>query len=138
MTLLQQLLDLLNGPQHARLLRLTFPHDNAPRARLLVNRFKASEALSRDFRYELELLSDDARIDLNAMQGKLLCVSLVRGDGSLRPFTGHVSHFTLRQTDGGVAYYDAVRVPWFEFLRLRLRLRLRRNSRLFHQQTLQD
>jgi type VI secretion system secreted protein VgrG len=66
------------------------------------------------------------------LQGKLLCVSLVRADGGLRHFTGHVETFRHVKNDGGVAFYEAVLVPWMHYLRLR------QNNRLFHKQTLQQ
>jgi len=129
MTVLQSLLE---AHQHARLLRLSFPKKDGPLARLMVNRFEGAEYLSRDFEFKVELLSDDARIALESMQGKLLCVSLVQDDGSLRPFTGYVAAFKLIRTDGGLAFYEAVLKPWLAYARLR------RNNRLFHAQNLNE
>ena len=123
---------LLEGHQRTRLLRLSFPMDDGPQARLMVNRFEGTEYLSRDFEFKVELLSDDAGIELEAMHGKLLCVSLVQDDGSLRPFTGYVASFKLVKTDGGVAFYEAVLKPWLAYTGLR------RNNRLFHGQTLRE
>ncbi|WP_137173559.1 type VI secretion system Vgr family protein [Massilia sp. HP4] len=116
--------------QNNRLLRLSFPKKDGPQARLMVNRFEGKEYLSRDFEFKLELLSDDARIELEAMHGKLLCVSLVQADGSLRPFTGYVAGFRLVKTDGGLAFYEAILKPWLAYAHLR------RNNRLFHAQSL--
>jgi len=127
MTALQSLLE---AHQNTRLLRLSFPRNDGPSARLMVNRFEGAEYLSRDFEFKVELLSDDARIELEAMHGKLLCISLVQYDGSLRPFTGYVASFKLVKTDGGLALYEAVLVPWLAYARLR------RNNRLFHAQSL--
>ena len=123
---------LLETHQSTRLLRLSFPRDDGPQAKLMVNRFEGTEYLSRDFEFKVELLSDDARIELEAMHGKLLCVSLVQADGSLRPFTGYVTSFKLVKTDGGVAFYEAVLRPWLAYLRLR------RNNRLFLVQSLRE
>ncbi|WP_238947804.1 type VI secretion system Vgr family protein [Caldimonas brevitalea] len=123
---------LIEGRQHARLLLLSFPNGDAPTAELLVERLHAAESLSRDYRYTVELLSDDANIPLEELQGKLLCVSLVRADGGLRHFTGRVHTFRHVKTDGGLAFYEAVLVPWLFFLTLR------QNNRLFHNQTLQQ
>lgn len=127
MTALQLLLE---AHQSTRLLRLSFPRNDGPSSRLMVNRFEGAEYLSRDFEFKIELLSDDARIELEAMHGKLLCISLVQHDGNLRPFTGYVASFKLVKTDGGLAFYEAVLVPWFAYARLR------RNNRLFHAQSL--
>lgn len=129
MTDLQALLD---AHQRTRLLRLSFPGNDGPQAKLMVNRFEGTEYLSRDFAFEVELLSDDAGIALEALHGKLLCVSLVQADGSLRPFTGYVTSFRLVKTDGGVAFYEAILRPWLAYLRLR------RNNRLFHAQSLSE
>ena len=123
---------LLNAHQSTRLLRLSFPNEDGPQARLMVNRFQGTEYLSRDFEFTVELLSDDSRIELEAMHGKLLCVSLVQADGALRPFTGYVTSFKLVKTDGGVAFYEAVLMPWLAYARLR------RNNRLFHMKTLRE
>jgi len=123
---------LLDAHQNTRILRLSFPRNDGPQARLMVNRFIGAEYLSRDFEFKVELLSDDAAIELETMHGKLLCVSLVQADGSLRPFTGYVTSFKLVKTDGGVAFYEAVLMPWLAYARLR------RNNRLFHAQSLQE
>lgn len=50
---------------------------------LLVNKLDAIEGLSRDFEFTVELLADNATLELKDLQGKLLCVELVRQDGSL-------------------------------------------------------
>ncbi|AKJ28328.1 type VI secretion system Vgr family protein [Caldimonas brevitalea] len=123
---------LIEGRQHARLLLLTFPNGDAPNAELLVERLHAVESLSLDYCFTVELLSDEANIALEDLQGKLLCVSLVRADGGLRHFTGRVHTFRHIKTDGGIAFYEAVLVPWLSFLKLR------KNNRLFHKQTLQQ
>jgi type VI secretion system secreted protein VgrG len=130
MSTFQQLLDWLNAPQHGRLLRLSYPNEDAPSVRLVANRIKGKEHLSRGFQYTVELLSDDANITLEDVHGKLMCLSIVQANGSLRPYTGYVTEFRLVKTDGGWCHYEAILVPWFEFLRLR------QNNRLFTEQTL--
>ncbi|WP_039784509.1 type VI secretion system Vgr family protein [Herbaspirillum huttiense] len=117
--------------QHQRILQLHFVNDDGPAAALLVNRLDASEALSRDYIYTLELLSDDAGIELHAMMGKLLCVTLTRADGTHRYFTGYVDRFALLRTDGGIAFYEARLAPWLALLAVR------RNNRIFHQLSLE-
>lgn len=74
MTLVQ---DLLHAHQNKRLLRLSFPNEDGLASLLMVNRFSGTESISRDFQFTVELLSDDASIPLEAMQGKLLCISVV-------------------------------------------------------------
>lgn len=128
--------------QKDRLLRLSFPLDDGPSAtdsfgrvskvRLVVDRLDAEEGLSRDFKYSLILLADKVGIALKDMMGKLLVVSLVRADGTLRHFSGYVFEFSLIKSDAGVAHYRAVLRPWLHYLTLR------RNDRLFHQKNLHD
>lgn len=120
------------GRQNNRILRLTFPQGDDPGAVLLVNRLGASEGLSRPFDCTVELISDDARINLKDLQGKLLSVELVRGDGTLRYFTGYVFHFSLKKVDGALAYYEARLGPWLNYLSLR------KDNYLFHGATLYD
>lgn len=106
--------------QHGRLLRLAFPRDDGPSSLLLVNSLKGREEVSRCFRFEVELLSDDARIPLKALMAKMVTVSLVREDGSLRHFNGYVSEFRFLRTDGGFAFYQMVLSPWLAFTKLRM------------------
>jgi type VI secretion system secreted protein VgrG len=105
--------------QHDRLMRLDFPRGDGPDAILLPNRLNASEEVSKCFRFELELLSDDARIPLKAMMARMVTISLVREDGSLRYFNGYVTEFRFLRTDGGFAFYHIVLEPWLAFTRLR-------------------
>ena len=129
----QSLQDLiLASTQHKRILRLSFPHDDGPDALLLANRLDAAEAVSRDFEYRVELLSDSATLALKDLQGKLMTVELVRGDGSLRYFSGYVFSFRLAATDGGFAFYEATLGPWLKYLSLR------KDNYLFHGKSLRD
>jgi type VI secretion system secreted protein VgrG len=57
------------------------------------NRLDATEGLSRDFRFTVEVLSNDASIPLTDVQGRMVTISLVREDGSLRYFNGYVFEF---------------------------------------------
>ncbi len=107
------------GSQHNRLLRISFPRDDGPDSVLLVNTLCAREELSRCFRFEVELLSDDARISLKAMMARMVTISLVRDDGSLRYFNGYVSQFRFVRTDGGFAFYRMILEPWLAAAKLR-------------------
>ncbi len=129
---IQTLQDILGDRQHNRLLRLSFPNNDAPDDLLLVNQLDAVEGLSRPFEYTVELISDSAHIKLKDMQGKMLCVELVQKGGGLRYFTGLVFSFGLKKVDGGVAYYEATLGPWFRYLSLR------KDNYLFHNATLYD
>jgi type VI secretion system secreted protein VgrG len=105
--------------QHDRLMRLDFPRSDGPETVLLPNRMTAHEEVSRCFRFEVELLSDDARIPLKAMMARMVTISLVREDGSLRHFNGYVTEFRFLRADGGFAFYHMVLEPWVAFARLR-------------------
>lgn len=129
----QSLQDLISASaQHKRILRLSFPHNDAPGAQLLVNKLEAFEAVSRDFEYRVELLSESATLALHDVQGKLMTVELVRGDGSLRYFSGYVFSFRLVTTDGGFAFYEATLGPWLKYLSLR------KDNYLFHDKSVHD
>ncbi|MFN3789844.1 type VI secretion system Vgr family protein [Massilia sp.] len=131
-TLSHSLHELMHDRQHHRILRLLFPKDDAPRAQFLVNRINATECLSRDFEFMVELLSDDADVALKEMQGKLLNIELVRKDGSLRYFSGYVFSFRRRHSDGGITFYEAKLGPWLKYLSLR------KDSYLFHGKSLRE
>ena len=130
--IIQSLWDLAGKPQHNRLLRLSFPRNDGPSALMLANQLDAVESLSRDFEFTVEILSDNATLELKALQGKLLCVELVRQDGSLRYFTGYCFSFRLKKADGAIAFYEAKLGPWLKYLSLRT------NNYLFHNQSLYD
>jgi len=106
--------------QSDRFLRMDFPRgDGPPGAVMLVNSLIAHEEISRDFRFEVEILSDDARIPLKALMGRMVTISLVRDDGSLRYFNGYVAEFRFLRTDGGFAFYRMLLQPWLAFAKLR-------------------
>ena len=105
--------------QHGRLLRLEFPFGDAPPAILLPNKLVAHEEVSRGFRFDVEVLSDEASIPLKMLMGRMVTISLVRQDGSLRYFNGHITEFRFLRTDGGFAFYRMVLEPWLAFARLR-------------------
>ncbi|NHZ78997.1 type VI secretion system tip protein VgrG [Massilia sp. CCM 8695] len=118
--------------QHRRILRVSFPQDDGIGALLLVNQLDAVESISRDFEYRVELLSNSATLALKDLQGKLMTVELVRGDGCLRYFSGYVFSFRLVTTDGGFAFYEALLGPWVKYLSLR------KDNYLFHGKSLHD
>jgi type VI secretion system secreted protein VgrG len=126
------LTDLVVNRQHNRLLRLSFPNGDGPSAVLLVNKLDAFEGLSRPFEYVVELLADAPTLQLKDMQGKLMCVELVRRDRTLRYFSGVVYSFALRTVDGGVSYYTATLGPWCRYLSLR------KDNYIFHRTTIYD
>ena len=126
----ESILALAQGRQHKRLLRLSFPRNDGPEAVLLANRLDADEGLSRDFVFEVEVLADNPGVALKDVLGKMVAIELVRGDGSLRYFTGFVFEFGLSKFDGAIAFYQMVLKPWLAYLALR------NDNFIFHGQTL--
>ncbi|WP_229427134.1 type VI secretion system Vgr family protein [Massilia atriviolacea] len=122
--------NLANRRQHNRLLRLSFPNSDGPSSLLVVNALEAYECISRPFEFTVELLADDPNIPLKALQGKMMCVQMVRKDGTMRYFTGRVFSFGLKTVDGGVSYYEAKLGPWYKYLTLR------KDNYLFHSTTM--
>ena len=84
------------------------------------------ETLGQPFSYEVNLLSDDPNIDLAALLGQSVSVSLERYDGGVREFNGFVTHFSMVGTLGRHIRYRAVLHPWLWFLGRT------RTSRIFH------
>jgi type VI secretion system secreted protein VgrG len=124
--------ELIHSPQHNRILRLSYPNSDGPREQFLVNRLDATEAVSRDFEFTIELLCISDKVALKEMHGKLLAVELVKSDGTLRYFTGYVFSFRRTRSNGGVTFYEAILGPWLKFLSFR------QNSYLFHFKNLDD
>lgn len=122
-------LSAFNGAsQHNRLMRLDFSRKDGPPAILLPDKLIAHEEVSRSFRFEVEVLSDDPRIPLKKLMGRMVTISLVREDGSLRYFNGYITEFRFLRSDGGFAFYRMLLEPWLAFARLR------KDSRSFHNQ----
>src|ERR1700761_6557602 len=108
-----------NEAQGQRLLRMTFPRGDGPGSIMLANSIHVDEAMSRDFEIDVEVLSDDALIALDDVTGKMVTISLVRDDGTLRYFNGYVFAFRFIKTDGGFAFYQMELKPWLAFPLLR-------------------
>lgn len=130
----QSLHALINDQHQARrILKLSFPQNDGPAATLLVaNKLNAHEALSRDFRYTVEILSDRSDIALKDVLGKMMSIELARTDGGQRWFNGYVFDFRFVRNDAGFTYYQAELRPWMAFLRYR------RDNYLFHDKTVEE
>lgn len=130
----QSLHALINDQRQARrILKLSFPKDDGPAATLLVaNKLDAHEALSRDFRYTVEILSDRSDIALKDVLGKMMTIELARTDGGQRYFNGYVFDFRFVRNDAGFTYYQAELRPWMAFLHYR------QDNYLFHGKTVEE
>jgi type VI secretion system secreted protein VgrG len=71
----RSLKELLSARQNNRILRLSFPNDDAPPCEFVAESLHARESLSRDFEFTIEILSDNPRLELKDIQGKLLNVA---------------------------------------------------------------
>ncbi len=106
---------------------------------LLLQQFTGTEAISRLFQFELEMLAvSTATIAFDAILGQTVTVSLMMPNGSTRYFNGIVNRFTQCQripsAQGGATFtvYRAEVVPQFWTL-----TRIHQ-SRIFQQMTIPD
>lgn len=123
--------DLINARQNNRILRLTFPNNDGPRCEFVAEQLDAYESMSRDFEFTVEILSDDANLELKDIQGKLLSVELVQKGGTLRYFSGYCFSFRLKKVEN-ISFYEAKLGPWLRYLSYR------KDSFLFHDATLRQ
>jgi type VI secretion system secreted protein VgrG len=104
--------------QHNRLIKLETPLGPD---KLLVQSFSGEEEISRLFRFQLDLISEEAGIAPKSIVGKKVTLSVVHSDDSTeRYFNGYVSRFSQLPSPSGGRYYSyqAEMVPWPWFLTL--------------------
>lgn len=123
--------DLISARQNNRILRLSFPNNDGPQCEFVVEKLDAFESMSRDFEFTIEILSDNAKLELKHIQGKLLSVELVQKGGTLRYFSGYCFSFRLKKAEN-IAFYEAKLAPWLRYLSLR------KDSYLFHDANLRQ
>ena len=123
--------DLITARQNNRILRLSFPNNDGPQCEFVVEKLDAFESMSRDFEFTIEILSDNAKLELKDIQGKLLSVELVQKGGTLRYFSGYCFSFRLKKAEN-IAFYEAKLAPWLRYLTLR------KDSYLFHAMNLRE
>jgi type VI secretion system secreted protein VgrG len=87
-----------------------------PADTLLFYRMHAREELGRLSEYELELLSTDRAVNLDAVLGKTVTVKHELGDDTARRFSGYVTRFSLVGMHGRYYLYHATVRPWLWFL----------------------
>jgi type VI secretion system secreted protein VgrG len=83
---------------------------------LLLTAFHGSEHLSRLFKFELDLISDNDAITAAEIVGKNVTISLKLTDESPRFFNGFVSELVAGDAEDGRRNYRATLVPWLWFL----------------------
>ena len=84
--------------------------------KLLLKSFRGSEGISRLFRFELDLLSEDNNIAFTDIIGKNVTITVKQADGSPRYFNGVISRFGQGGSDETFTTYHAEMVPWLWFL----------------------
>lgn len=113
--------------QHQRL--ITFDSPLPPEQELQLLSFSGREAMSELFSFQVQLISQDARIELKKLIGKKVTLGIALADGSTKYISAHVSDFVHTGADGGIANYSAELVPWIWILSRR------RDSRIFQDKT---
>jgi type VI secretion system secreted protein VgrG len=83
---------------------------------LLLRGFSGYEGLSRLFRFDLDLLSEDTAIPFADIVGQNVTLTIALADGSTRYFNGFISRFVQKGGDLQFTYYQAEMVPWLWFL----------------------
>jgi type VI secretion system secreted protein VgrG len=117
--------------QNHRLLQLSTPAGNDV---LLISSFTGYEAISRPFRYVLELVADvknamPDKVKPHDLVGQMFTLKVVL-DGADEPkvITGFCESFATRAVDDEFAHYTAVLVPWFTFLNMNSNVRFFQNK----------
>ncbi|MEN0107039.1 MAG: type VI secretion system tip protein VgrG, partial [Pseudomonas sp.] len=83
---------------------------------LLLQRMDGVEELGRLFAYDLQLVSENSSVKLDALLGKPMSVALELHDGSFRQFHGIVSQCSQGAGIGQYSAYRATLRPWFWLL----------------------
>jgi type VI secretion system secreted protein VgrG len=83
---------------------------------LLLKGFEGTEGISRLFRFQLDLLSDNPSISFPDIVGKNVTISLKQPDGSYRYLNGIISRFAQHAKEELFTSYSAEMVPWLWLL----------------------
>ncbi len=79
---------------------------------LLLRTLRGEEGISRLFRFDLDLLSDQQSVDIASIIGKAATVGIRLGDGNSRYLNGIISRIVLMGAEGRFTVYRAELVPW--------------------------
>src|SRR4051812_21870221 len=83
---------------------------------LLLRAFSGTEAMSRLFHFDLDLLSKNDAISMRDLVGKKADIRLFDKQGTERHWNGYISRFSQGAQDKRFTYYHAEVVPWLWFL----------------------
>jgi type VI secretion system secreted protein VgrG len=103
----------MNYTQEKRLIGISTPLGDDV---LLLRSMQGREGISRIFRFELELLSENGSISFDDLIGKNATVRIMLPDGDQRYWNGHIVRFSQGGSDHRLAAYHAVMAPWLWFL----------------------
>jgi type VI secretion system secreted protein VgrG len=119
--------------QHRRLLRLRFSPDSglSPES-LLPHRLHGEEGLSVGYRYTLDCLAPDTRLELKSLLGQPVELGLLLPDGGERLCTGLVTRADQVGADGGFGLFTLTVEPALALLAHR------RNSRVWQDKTVPE
>jgi len=95
---------------------------------LLLRGFKGTESVSRLFRFELDLLSENSAISFPDIIGKNVTISLKQPDESYRYINGVISRFAQHATEEQFTSYSAEMVPWLWLPTLNVDCRIFKNK----------
>jgi len=90
-------------------------HSSLKKGDLLVQRVHATEALGRPFQYDLDLLSPDPALDLDALAGDKMTIEISTPEGP-RYFDGIVAEVSQGAASGRYTRYHATLRPFFWLL----------------------
>ncbi len=99
-------------------IRVVRAHTPLGEDRLQFRSMRGTEALSRLYEFEVDLLSADPAIDLRSMLGKALTLEL-RTAGEARFLDGQVARFSVVGREGGTSRHTVYRAsvrPWLWYL----------------------
>ncbi len=97
---------------------------------LLLQSFAGTETVSQMFRFNLDLLSENASVAFKDLVGQRVSLSVWLADDNQRYFNGFVSRFALSGRDGKYTRYQAEVVPWLWFLTRTANCRIFQNMKV--------
>ena len=115
--------------QENRLISLSTPLGDD---KLLLAAFNGTEAISRLFRFRLDLLSEEEPVAFADIIGQNVTISIMQADATARYFNGIVNQFALVGSDAAVLRYKMEIVPW-TWLLTRFA-----DCRIFHNKTVKE
>jgi type VI secretion system secreted protein VgrG len=98
----------------------------------LVEHLSGSESLGEPFTYEVHLLNQSPQVDISALVGDTMTVTVEIEEGQERYFHGYVTRIALTGASDSYARYHATVRPWFWLMSSR------KNSRIFQDTSVPD